>query len=311
MIDNSNSIEIDVSSSEINILENGQGANFRYLLGYLHGEFRKLKTTGEIFVTIYFKRNVDMQWEGETFQLNPGELIFKANIPPGILASAFFVRIFGYIDGEFELTSLKVATKQIPIGKFGGNSLILLEPDQEPLPPNQVEFQPFEIRIPAIGQLTANTATCTWATTHRATSRVVYGFSPETMTYEMKGKDEDVDYYHEIMLIDLELEETYYAKFYSISELTGIEISSDVIQFQTTKEVTIQTLFSGIVFESEAKQKITLQTVNLINDTEFYSTLEPDVEMEIINDLGFSLHNKIELNVDNIIGTEFTYSVSP
>lgn len=309
MLDAGNAIEIDLSSSEYNIFENGR-SNFRYILGYISGEFLEIETDENLFVTVYFKRNIDLVWESVTFQLNAGEKIFYQKLPAGLLVTHFYVRLYGWITDGFELSSFKVSIKEIPIGKFAGESLVLLDEEQQPEPPSfRDDFVPFEIKIPQVGNVAANTATVVWATTHRATGRVVYGLTAETMINEVSSSEFEI--YHSLILTNLQLEERYYCQIYSVSELTGGEIHSDVIQFFTGKEVTIQSIFGDIDAQFLLKQKQELFIESILNETEILTTLEPDGDGDVSTDAQFITYTKVEILVENTIGTDYDYSVTP
>jgi hypothetical protein len=309
MLDAGNPIEIDFCSSEISVFENGR-SNSRYTLGYIFGEFEKIDTAGELYISVYFKRNTEMRWESITLQLNSGEKFFSQKLPAGLTVISLYIRLYGWVANEFELTNFKISLDEIYLGKFGGEPLLLLDEDVVPtLPEDAPDYEPFEIHIPQVGNVTANTATVVWATTHEATSRVIYGLLPETMTDEIS--DAEFVYYHSLTLIDLQLEEPYYCQVYSTSKDTGEEIYSDVILFFTGKEVTIQNIFGNIDAQFLIRQKHELFVGNTLGITENLLTLDPDGADGVINDAQFSTHTKVELEVSNVIGSEFDCSVTP
>jgi hypothetical protein len=309
MVDAGHPIEIDIASSEVSVFENGR-SNSRIILGYISGEFDELSTTGDLYVAVYFKRDISLRWESVTFQLNADEKHFYQKLPSGLSIISFYVRLYGYITDKFELTNFKISIDEKLIGKFGGEPLLLLDAEPVPVPPEDIpDYTNFEIHIPQVGNVTANTATVVWATTHKATSRVIYGFTPETMTEEVSS--DEFESYHSLLLSDLQLEEPYYCQIYSISEQTGEEIHSDVILFFTGKEVTIQSILDNPIAEFIKLQKQELFVDNVLSQTEILNTLEPDGIGDVSNDAVFSTHTKVEIEAYNIIGSDFDYSVTP
>jgi hypothetical protein len=168
----------------------------------------------------------------------------------------------------------------------------------------------FAIEIPLVGNVTANTAIVVWATTHKATSRVIYGITPSTMTNEESSGD--FEYYHTIVLTGLELEQYYYCQIYSTSQLTGEIIYSAVILFFTGKEITVQNILTNSLVVFSKKQKLLLAVENTLSEVEILNTLDPDgdgsVDMEAAT---LSVHTKVELLVENVVGNDFDYSVTP
>ncbi len=168
----------------------------------------------------------------------------------------------------------------------------------------------FAIEIPLVGNVTANTAIVVWATTHKATSRVIYGITPSTMTNEESSGD--FEYYHTIVLTGLELEQYYYCQIYSTSQLTGEIIYSAVILFFTGKEITVQNILANSSVVLSKKQKLLLAVENTLSEVEILNTLDPDgdgsVDMEAAT---LSVHTKVELLVENVVGNDFDYSVTP
>lgn len=308
MNDYGNAIEIDVSGPVINIFEESQ-SNGRYLLGYISGEFYKIKTSGELFITVYYKRNTDMQWESVTFKLNKDDKIFKQKLPPGILAVCFYIRLYGYAE-ELELTSLRISVKEIPIGKYGGKPLQLMEIEEQPEPPSfSIIYTPFEIKVPLAGEVTANSVKVVWATTHRAKGRVVYGLSPENLSNEVRN--DEYEFYHDELITGLELEQIYYCRIYSTSEQTKQEISSELMAFSTGKEITFQNIFGITNIEYIVKDKLNKNVNNILYETETFLTSEPEADVTVNNYASLSVLNKSELNALNKIGNEFDYTVTP
>ena len=119
------------------------------------------------------------------------------------------------------------------------------------------------------------------------------------------------EYYHTLILLGLELEQYYYCQIYSISELTGEEIHSDVILFFTGKEITIQNIFINPQVSLLVKQKQLLTVENILSEFEILNTFDPDGEGLVSNEGILSVHDKVEVLVNNVIGNEFDYSVTP
>lgn len=129
MLDDNNPILIDIQSNEINCYEQSSGI-IRYNLGYIMGEFAKIRTVGDLFVIIHYKRGLELEWEKISFKLNSTKS-FKHKLPAGLTVVSFYVQILGYItkgieweeEAEFELTDLEITVKEVPIGKFAGEPL--------------------------------------------------------------------------------------------------------------------------------------------------------------------------------------------
>ena len=127
-------IQINITTAPIAITERGKGGT-KFVLGYITGEFSKIITTGDLFVTIWFQRGVEMALESVTYKLNNGSKAFRQRIqeslnePQGLVVSTFYVEMYGWITpdpedsdltAEFELTNFEVSVKTVNIGKFGG-----------------------------------------------------------------------------------------------------------------------------------------------------------------------------------------------
>lgn len=174
---------------------------------------------------------------------------------------------------------------------------------EQPLPHFEFPEEGFELHIPMVGNVTANTAIVVWATTHYASSRVVYGLSPDEMTIQ-KSSDEKVKY-HSLVMDNLELEQLYYCKVFSVNN-EGIEISSDIIAFFTGKEVTIQVMFSNPELISVKRNKTNKVLGNVLTESEILSTLDADAENDIILINTFKTADTVKLTATNIIGTEIS-----
>lgn len=302
-------IEIDISSNVISVFEEGQG-NYRFLLGHVLGEFYEIPAESELFVTAYFKRNIDMAWENVTFELNPGEKVFKAKLPAGLLVVSYFMRLFGWVNDEFEVTDLKISRKALPVGKYGGKPIKLLDEILSPPPPDFTEaFTPFLIKIPQVGDIQPSSVTVVWATTHKATSKVIYGEDPEEMTNVV----EDVDFvdYHELPIDGLDIEKKYYCQIYSTSEKTGKEIHSDILEFTTGKEITITVDNISNLAELLNFTQKNLSIGNYFNTAlEKTLTTTPDIDDDFSNEAAFDIKTKTDLEVQNTIGTEYDCEVT-
>lgn len=122
--DNGSAIEFDLKSSVRSVFEDGK-ANFRYILGYVTGEFEELDVEGTMYVAVYYKANVDMEWQSVVYQLNTQEKIFKQKLP-AVSVIKIYARLYGSLTGEFSISDFKVSVDPKPIGKFG-SSLLLIE----------------------------------------------------------------------------------------------------------------------------------------------------------------------------------------
>jgi hypothetical protein len=299
-------IEFEFSSSSRKI-DKYYPQNRRFVLGYISATY-EAETEGDIYVSVYFKRDNTLRWESVTFKMNTDDRRMYQKLPAQITVIEYYVKIYGYAT-EFELTSLEILEDVISIGKFGGEPLLLMDDEITVTPPLPVDYVNFEIHIPNVGNVTANSATVTFATTHPALGRVIYGLSPETMINEVSW--EEYESYHSFLLTALQIEEPYYCQMIAVSELTGKEIRTDPIMFFTGKEITLQSIFDNPIAEFEIKVKNELFIENVLSETEILNTLEPDGIGDVSNDAVFTTHTKIELEAYNIIGSDFDYSVTP
>jgi len=96
MVDAGNPIYIDIKSSEVMINENGKSSS-RYVLGYISGEFSKNLSFSDLYIQVWFKRGVDMEWESVLFKLNSRSKIFRAKIPAGLLVATVCIEMYGSI----------------------------------------------------------------------------------------------------------------------------------------------------------------------------------------------------------------------
>ena len=309
MNDAGNPIEIDISSNVLSVFDEGLG-NYRYLLGHILGEFYEIPDEIELYASVYFKRNTEMEWENVTFELNAGEKIFKAKLPAGLLVVSFFMRIYGWVNDKFEMMPFRISRKLLPVGKYGGEPVKLLQEILEPGPPDFVlAFDPFLIKIPQVGDIQPSTVTVVWATTHPATSKIIYGESSDNLDRVIT--DNEFVEFHSIPIDGLDIEKKYYLKIYSTSESTGKEISTDIIEFTTGKEITV--VSDNI---SNALNLILKDYDNLLVDAvfnvapEILSTLNPNGVGDTSNSAEFSTHDIEILEAANIIETDFDYEVN-
>jgi|GEM_PF-1730321 len=308
MTDAGNGIQIDIQSAPISVFEQSNAA-IRYNLGYISGEFSKNLTTQDLFVRIWFKRGIDMQWENIQFKLNKGRKTFRQKLPAGLTVIIFYAQLYGWIspdlesgsiDADFELTDFELSIKEIPIGKFGGEPLGL-DTGEEPPPPPPIS--PFEMYLDIVGDVQATSARAVWYTTHEATTRVIYGLSPLSMTQEVS--DPTFTQFHSIILPNLQINRLYYAQFFSISKITGEEINSNIKSFFTGPELTITNILNNPIVEFITKMKQELEMVNALGETDDLLTLEPDAEDGYYTDTIFTTHNKTEMEIGNLIGNDF------
>lgn len=313
MTDAGNAIQIDIQSAEISCFEQANGS-IRFNLGYIMGKFSKIITSQDLYVRIWYKRGLDMNWESIQYKLNSGRTVFKQKLPAGLTVAMFYVQLYGWIAPEtgnptsetaFELTDFEISVKNIPVGKFAGEPLGL-SGVSEPPPPPQIE--PFEMYLDMIGEVQATQARAVWFTTHEATTKVIYGLSPT----EMYNIIEDLTFtqYHSIILPNLEVNKLYYAQFYSTSKITGETIYSDVKSFVTGAELVLTDFLDK---PATNFTELDIDTVSMHNDfgtTDYLLTLLPDAFGEIINGFSSASLDKNSLTAVNIIGNEYSTSVS-
>jgi len=135
MTDAGQPILIDIQSAEINCFEHTNGL-FRYALGYVSGEFSKLLTYTDLMLVVHYKRGINLNWEKIQFKLKNNSKLFKQKLPAGLTVVGFYVQITGYIthypndlnfNTRFELTDLEISVKEIPVGKFAGEPLQIVD----------------------------------------------------------------------------------------------------------------------------------------------------------------------------------------
>jgi hypothetical protein len=308
MTDAGKAIQIDIQSAPISAFEQAQGA-IRFNLGYISGEFSKNITIADLFVRIWFQRGLDMEWESVQFKLNNGRKVFRQKLPAGLTVTTFYAQLYGWVApeendldlvAEFELTDFELSIKEIQVGKFAGEPLGLDTTSEPPPPPVII---PFEMELDVIADVQATQARAIFYTSHKGTTRVIYGLSPIGMTSEVN--DLTFTQFHDIILPNLEVARLYYAQFFSISELTGEEIYSDVKSFFTSPELTITSFLGNPDVDFIIKAKQELAVMNSIGETDNLLTTDPDAEDDLILNSSFTTHNKIELAVTNLIGNNF------
>lgn len=312
MNDAGNPIQIDIQSAEINCFETSD-ANIRYNLGYITGEFTKNITSDNIYVRIWFKRGLGMEWQNIQYRLNKGRKVFRQKLPAGLTVAVFYVQLYGWIAAEegdlslnadIAITAFKLSVKEIIIGKFAGEPLGIDTTIDPPPPPVIV---PFEMYLDVVGEVQATQARAVWYTTHEATTRVIYGLSPLAMT----SVAEDLSFVelHSIILGGLEVNKVHCAQFFSTSKITGETINSDIKSFYTGAELIITNILANPVIDFAHKVKTEMNIANVIRVTENDLTLLPDAEDDLKSAFNYSIHTKVELNMANIIGSEFDTSI--
>lgn len=322
MNDAGHGIQIDIQTAPISVFEQSNGS-IRYVLGYINGEFTKNITIEDLYLKIWFKRGLAMEWENINYKLNSGRKVFRQKIidkrkfpqQVGLIVTEFYVQLYGWVSpslvdldltAEFELTDFELSVKEIPIGKFGGEPLGLVI-TEEPIDP--VVIPDFLMYLDTIGDVTAISARAVWFTTHPATTRVIYGLSPLAMNLQVQ--DLSFSEFHDIKISSLSIGKTYYAQFFSISKITGEEIYSDIKIFYTGSEVIIDNILPNSDAEFLLLPRQELEVINLIYETEQLLTSEPDGEnVPPIFESDFSLHTKTEIEGFNLIENEFNTSLS-
>ncbi len=313
MTDAGNAIQVDIQSAIISAFEQSN-ATIRYNLGYISGEFSKNITSENLYVRIWFRRGINLEWENIQFTLNAGRKTFRQKLPAGLTVAEFYAQLYGWVAPtteepdliEFELVDFELSVKEIPIGKFGGEPLGLNTSVEPPPPP---EIEEFEMLLDIIGDVQATQARAVWFTTHEATTKVIYGTSPLSMTQE--AEDLTFTQYHSIVLTGLEVNRLYYAQFYSISKITGEEIYSDIKSFFTGPELTITNFLDNTEVGLLTKTKTELDITNVIGEADYLLQINPDGLGELnISDVTLETHTKTHIYMTNIIRNEFDTSVT-
>lgn len=313
MNDAGNPIQIDIQSAIISCFEEKQAA-IRYNLGYISGVFSKNITADDLYVKIHYQRGINLEWESIQYKLNSGRKTFRQKLPQGLTVAAFYVQLYGWIapqpddpnlTAEFELTDFELSVKEIPIGKFGGEPLGVDTTQEPPVPPT---IPPFEMYLDVIGDVQATEAKAVWFTTHEATSKVIYGSSPQTMYEEIE--DLTFTQLHSIIIGGLGVGKTYYAQFFSTSKITGQTISSDIKSFTTGDEITIFNIIKNPDIEFNTKTINQINIYNMFGDTDMLLTLQPDAEDNPYHSADFELLSKTVINVTNTITNEYDTSLS-
>lgn len=309
MTDAGNPILIDIQSAQISAYEDSN-ANVRYNLGYISGEFSSVITSSDLYVRVWFKRGLEMQWENIQFKLNNGRKIFRQKLPPGLTVTTFYVQLYGWIspqggNADFALTDFELSIKLIPIGKFAGEPLGI-DTSEEPPPPPIIE--PFVMYLDTVGEVQATQAKAVWFTTHEATTKITYGFAPN----QMFNVIEDLTFtqFHSIIIPNLEVGKLYYIRFYSTSKITGQIIQSDIKSFTTAPELIITNYLDNLSKQFDIDDKINLDIINIIGEQDFLTTIIPDSVDALNNDMQYSIINKTNLSMINIIGNEFSTSLN-
>lgn len=322
MNDAGHAIQIDIQSAPISALEQSNG-NVRYVLGYISGEFTKNITTENLYVVIWFKRGLDMEWENIRYKLNRGRKIFRQKILDkrkqpqqlGLIVTEFYVQLYGWIapnmsdpdlTAEFELTDFELSIKEIPIGKHAGE---VLGVDTEPEIPDPPVIPAFLMFLDMVGEVQASSARAVWYTTHPATTRVIYGRDPLAMGSQVQ--DISFSEFHDILIPGLSVNQLYYAQFFSISQITGEEISSDIKSFFTGEEINIVNILTNPAVEMFILQTRLLELGNTLEETESLLQLIPDGDNEAMFIGGnFTTHSRVDLVASNTISSNYDYSVT-
>ena len=176
-----------------------------------------------------------------------------------------------------------------------------------PLIPTPIVFAMY---IPMIGNVSASTAEVVFATTLPGTSKVIYGPTPNTMTSTVE--DDTLTMYHDLILTGLELETNYYAQVSSM-DVSGDIVTSNVIYFFTSKEITIQSLISTpLVVLSKKAIDITKSIDVSMDQSDYDLTTTPDKDAEIEVPLINSTIKTIAATQSDIptIGSNYDYTVT-
>ena len=176
-------------------------------------------------------------------------------------------------------------------------------------PPGPGPSTDFLIEVPLVGNVTANTANVVWATTYPATSRVIYGLTPDTMTNTVY--DSTYTMYHEMTLLSLELETNYYCQIFSVRETVGDEIHTEPILFFTGKEITIQAILSlSDLTVQTTISSIKNENINL-DQSDYDVTIVPDKDSQIALNINTSINTiSSTQSSSSTIGTDYDYSVT-
>lgn len=146
MNDAGHGIQIDIQSAPLSVMEQSK-ADQRYTLGYISGEFSKNTTIQDLYVKIWFKRGVDLDWESINYRLNPGEKYFRQKIYDinktpqqlSLTVTECYVQLYGWIEpnnedpdlvAEFELTAFELSIKEVTLGKYGGSVLLTFKDEE-------------------------------------------------------------------------------------------------------------------------------------------------------------------------------------
>jgi hypothetical protein len=92
-------------------------SNSRMVLGYLSAKFQ---SDADITVTIYFKRDDDMEWENTAgIVMSASEGRYFGQLPQGLSVIDYYVTVESSPSNTFWISSLKILMKSLPTGKFG------------------------------------------------------------------------------------------------------------------------------------------------------------------------------------------------
>jgi hypothetical protein len=87
------------------------------VLGYLSAKYQ---SDADISVTIYFKRDDDMDWESlSPITMSAEEGRYFGRLPLGLSVIDYYVTVESSPSNTFWISSLKILMKSLPTGKFG------------------------------------------------------------------------------------------------------------------------------------------------------------------------------------------------
>jgi hypothetical protein len=116
MSDNRQNIAVVLNFSPIQTDEELK-SDSRMVLGYLSAKY---ESDADITVTIYIKRDEDMDWENtEGIIMSAEEGRYFRQLPQGLSVIDYYVTVESSPLETFWISSLKILMKSLPTGKFG------------------------------------------------------------------------------------------------------------------------------------------------------------------------------------------------
>jgi hypothetical protein len=116
MSDNGQNIPVILNFSSVQTDEELK-SNSRMVLGFLSAKY---ESDSDITVTIYFKRDNDMEWENTVpITMSAEEGRYFGKLPLGLSVIDYYVTVESSPLETFWISSLKVFIKTLPAGKFG------------------------------------------------------------------------------------------------------------------------------------------------------------------------------------------------